>query len=353
MILDNELITNRPNELLNNEFYTELPKAPTRFEYSSLPAYLNIDLINLTGIMPKTKDLVSKTQFEFFAQPTEKEVEYYRQRNTRFQVINVVANVHSFRKVDENLFSAYPYSISLIAGPKRGKPDECSIELLNKLELEEISNRKPVYTDFSPFKPVEVGFFADSSFIFGGKLKHYTDTVGFVLETYFLPTDVDLDDVPMPAPQNLDSLADEKFRKYRVKRYFKPFTDIKPRKIWGCDSPIELFLIQGLAKRNLFPVIQTLIFKDGKIFDNFFHMIEEGVFVKGDELITEADLYFPEKKLAIFCDSSKFHRGTKNKEKDETIDKQLGELGIRTLRISGKQIIEKLNDCVQLVFDNL
>jgi hypothetical protein len=353
MILDNGLITNRPKELLDNPFYTELPKAPTRFEYPSLPAYLNIDLINLTGIMPKTRDLVNKTQFEFFAQPTEKEVEYYKQRGTRFQIINVVANVHSFRKFDENLFSAYPYAISLIAGPKRGKPDECSIELLNKLDLEEISNRKQVYTDFSPFKPVEEGFFADSSFLFGGNLKHYTDTVGFVLETYFLPTDVDLEDVPMPAPQNLDSLADEKFRKYRVKRYFKPFTDIKPRKIWGCDSPIELFLIQGLAKRNLFPVIQTLIFKDGKVFDNFFHMIEEGVFVKGDELITEADLYFPEKKLAIFCDSTKFHRGAKNKEKDELIDEQLGELGIRTLRISGKQIVERLNDCVQLVFDNL
>lgn len=354
MLLDNELIKNRPKELLENEFYTRLPKVPTEFNYKSLPSYLNIDLITLTGIMPKTKDLVSKTQFGFFTQPSEKEVEYYRQRNSRFQVISVVANIHSFKKVNDNLYSAYPYSLSLIAGQKRGKPDECSIELLNKLDLEEISQRKQVYTDFSPFKPVDTGFYADSSFLFGGNdIEHYTDTVGFVLETYFLPTDVDLEDVPMPGPQNLDPLTDEKFRKYRVKRYFKAFNDVKPRKIWGCDSPIELFLIQGLSKRNLFPVIQTLIFKNGKIFDNFFEMIKEGTFVKGDELITEVDLYFPEKKLAIFCDSKQFHRGAKNKEKDTLIDNQLAELGIRTLRIPSKLIIEKLNEAVQLVFDNL
>lgn len=354
MILDNKLIKNRPKELLENDFYTRLPKAPTEFNYKSLPSYLNVDLMTLTGIMPKTRDLVSKTQFGFFSQPSEKEVEYYRQRNSRFQIISVVANIHSFKKVNDNLYSAYPYSLSLIAGQKREKPDECSIELLNKLNLEEISQRKQVYTDFSPFKPVDTGFYADSSFLFGGNdIEHYTDTVGFVLETYFLPTDVDLEDVPMPGPQNLDPITDDKFRKYRVKRYFKAFSDVKPRKIWGCDSPIELFLIQGLAKRNLFPVIQTLIFKNGKIFDNFFEMIKEGTFVKGDELITEVDLYFPEKKLAIFCDSKQFHRGAKNKEKDTLIDNQLAELGIRTLRIPSKLIIEKLNNAVQLVFDSL
>ena len=34
----------------------------------------------------------------------------------------------------------------------------------------------------------------------------------------------------------------EKFLKYRIKRYFKTFSNQKPRKIWGADSPIELFL---------------------------------------------------------------------------------------------------------------
>lgn len=354
MILDNELINNRPKELYDIEFYTCMPQAPVEFNYKSLPSYLNMDLYTLTGIMPKTKDLIEKTQQAgFFPQPTEKEIAYYRARNCRFQAINVVANIHSFRKLDDNLYSAYPYSISLIAGPKRNRPDECSIELLNSLDLEEISNRRQVYTDFSPFKPVDRGFFADSSFIFGTAAEQYTDTIGFVLETYFLPTNTDITNLPMPGPQNLDPLMREKFRKYRSKIYFKPFDDIKPRRIWGCDSPIELFLVQGLAKRGLFPIIQTMVFKDGSVFANFFDMIKSGAFIKGDELITEVDLYFPEKKLAIFCDSQKFHRGSKNKNKDKLVDIQLADLGIRTLRLPGKQIVGNLNNAVQIVFDNL
>lgn len=353
MLLDNELITNRPKQLLDIEFYTELPKVPTEFDYSSLPEYLNMDLLTLFGIVPTTTELVRNTQFGFHIQPSDKEVEYYRKRSTKFQIIHVVANIHTFKKVNNELVSAYPYSISIVAGPKRGVPDLCTIELLNKLNLEDISQRRQIYTDFSPFKPIETGFYADSSFLARATYKHYTDTVGFVLETYFLPTDVDLDDVPMAGPQNLDPKTNNKFCAYRIKRYFKPFTDIKPRKIWGCDSPIELFLIQALAQKNLFPVIQTLIFKNGHIYDNFFEMIKNKVFIKGDELITEADLYFPSSKLAIFCDSKQFHRGKKNQGKDEFIDKALSEIGIKSLRLTGKEIIEKLDKCVNRIMDRI
>ncbi len=353
MILDNELITNRPKQLLDIEYYTELPKLPTEFNYSSLPTFLNMDLLTLIGIMPKTTDLVKNTQFGFYTQPSQKEVEYYRKRNTKFQLISVVANIHTFKKVNEELVSAYPYSISLIAGQKRGVPDLCSIELLDKLNLEEISQRRQVYTDFSPFKPVETGFYADSSFLAGATYKQYTDTIGFVLESYFLPTDADLDDIPMAGPQDLDQFIIEKFSKYRIKRYYKPFTDVKPRKIWGCDSPIELFLIQALAKNNLYPVIQTSIFKNGHVYDNFFEMIKNKIFIKGDEMITEADLYFPESKLAVFCDSKQFHRGKKNENKDDNIDKSLADIGIKTLRLTGKEIINNLDECVTRITDKL
>lgn len=353
MIFDNELITNRPKQLLEIENYTELPKLPTKFNYSSLPAFLNVDLLTLFGIMPKTTDLVKNTQFMFDTQPSEKEVEYYRKRNSKFQIISVVANIHTFKKVNDELVSAYPYSISTVAGTKRGLPDLCSIELLNKLNLEAISQRRQVYTDFSPFKPVETGFYTDSSFFTGATYKHYTDTIGFVLETYFLPTDVDLEDIPMAGPQDLDKLTNDRFCKYRIKRYFKPFTNTKPRKIWGCDSPIELFLIQALAQKNLYPIIQTVIFKNGLVYDNFFDMIKNKIFIKGEELITEADLYFPEKKLAIFCDSKQFHRGKKNENKDENIDNSLSEVGIKTLRLTGKEIINNLDECVDRIIYRL
>jgi hypothetical protein len=157
----------------------------------------------------------------------------------------------------------------------------------------------------------------------------------------------------MLGPQNNDLLIIEKYNKYRIKRYYKAFSDVKPRKIWGCDSPIELFLIQALAEKNLFPIIQTLIFKNGYIFDNFFEMIKNNIFIKGDELITEVDLYFPDAKLAIFCDSTRFHRGTKNQDKDSIIDLELSRLEIKSLRLSGKEIIENLSKCVEIIIEKL
>ncbi|MBL0054582.1 MAG: hypothetical protein IPP31_00030 [Chitinophagaceae bacterium] len=117
--------------------------------------------------------------------------------------------------------------------------------------------------------------------------------------------------------------------------------------------PNRTLLIQALAQRNIFPVIQTLIFKDGKTFDNFFEMIKSNVFIKGDDLITEVDLYFPDKKLAVFCDSTQFHRGSKNKSKDELVSAKLLEIGIKTVRISGKEIIENLNKAVDLIVSHL
>lgn len=353
MMPDNKLITNRPPQLLDIEYYTELPKLPVKVDYSFIPSLLNIDLLTLFGIMPKTLDLVKNTQFGFHIQPSKKEIEYYKKRKTKFQLINVVANIHTFKKSNSEFVSAYPYSISLIAGQKRGVPDLCDIDFLSIIDIEKIFQRTPIYTDFSPFKPVDTGFYTNIDFLAGWTLKHYTDTIGFVIESYFLPIDIDLDEIPMLAPQNLDPQIIEKYDKYRIKRYYKAFTDVKPRKIWGCDSPIELFLIQALAKKNLFPIIQTLIFKNGYIYDNFFEMIENNIFIKGDELITEVDLYFPETKLAIFCDSTQFHRGRKNKDKDSIIDLELNRLGIKSLRLNGKEIVENLSGCVEIIIEKL
>ncbi|WP_433777740.1 DUF559 domain-containing protein [Flavobacterium anhuiense] len=350
MIFDNELIKNRPNELLKNEFYTELPKIPIQFDYGSLPSFLNVDLLQLFGIAPKTMDLIENTQRGFYINPSKKEVEYYKKKETKFQIINVVANIHTFKKDGDEVI-AYPYSISLIAGPKRGKPDECSIEFLDRINLEEIDFSSNCYTDYSPFKELSEGFYAPIGMF--SNSKSYTDTIGFILESFFLPTDIELDKALINGPQNLNNNIREKYDKYRVKRYFKPFTDIKPRRIWGCDSPIELFLIQGLAQKGLFPTIQTLIFENGEIHDNFFHMIENNVFIKGDELITDVDLYFAKEKLAVFCDSTKFHRGTKAKEKDIRISEKLAELGIKSLRLQGEEIVKDLNSSVEKILNEL
>ncbi len=351
MDLDNNLINNRPQQLFQIPHYKKLPKEGFYFEYQPIPGYLNMDLFSLIGIAPKTADLLEATgQHGFFPNPSKAEIEFYAKKGTKFQMVSVVANVHTIKKDPDGNFAAYPYCVSFVPGPKRGIPEIVTIEKIARLDLDKIDWRKYVYTDLSPFKPVMEGFFADFS-IFANS-ESFTDTIGFVLETFFLPMDIDYTNVAMPGPNNVSVEIGEKYNKYRRKRYYKPFTDITPRKIWGCDSPIELFLIQGLAARNLFPIIQTSIFKNGQVYDNFYHMMQESDFIKGDELITEVDLYFPDKKLAIFCDSI-FHRGGKNQLKDQQINEQLQALGIRILRLEGKMIINELTKALDLVIDHL
>ena len=55
-------------------------------------------------------------------------------------------------------------------------------------------------------------------------------------------------------------------------------------------------------------------------------------------LVESPGIVFPEKKLAIFCDGKEFH----DAEKDRRIVKELEQLGIQSLRFSGKQITENL-----------
>lgn len=81
-------------------------------------------------------------------------------------------------------------------------------------------------------------------------------------------------------------------------------------------------------------------------------MVKNNIFIKEDKLITEADFYFPASKLAIFCDSKEFHSGDR-KNKDQAIDNALNDIGIKTLRLTGNEIMEKLDDCVDRISNNI
>ena len=231
--------------------------------------------------------------------------------------------------------------------------DSRSVEFIASIDLGKIDFSNQVYTDYAPFKPVVEGFYCDRSFLFVKKLQRYTDTIGFVLETFFLPTDIKLEEALISGPLDIERDILSKYNKYRIKRYFKPFDDVMPRKIWGCDSPIELFILQGLAQKDIFPNIQTLIFNNGQVYDNYYQMIEDKIFIKGDGLVTEADFYLPDKKIAIFCDSVKYHRNKSDKEKDKKISDKLKELGIKSVRLNGKDIVNNLEKCVNKVMEQI
>jgi hypothetical protein len=140
------------------------------------------------------------------------------------------------------------------------------------------------------------------------------------------------------------------YRKFRVSRYFKDFKTTKPIKIWGCDSPIELFLLQAMSQLGLNPRIQTLIFPDGSTFPSLQSMWEGGLRTKKQsKIITEADFFFENEKIAVFCDSVAHHTSEHAVAKDSAIDQKLANLRIRSIRISGADIMASPIECAKKV----
>ena len=85
---------------------------------------------------------------------------------------------------------------------------------------------------------------------------------------------------------------ERKYRKHRSRLLFTPFRRVEARRIWGAKSPIELFLIQELARRGQFPQLQILIMEGGAAFPSWYHLWKDLEFRHAPGLITEADLYF-------------------------------------------------------------
>jgi len=126
---------------------------------------------------------------------------------------------------------------------------------------------EPVYLGFNPFKG-QYGLFGDFSSLFNSQdqMKIYTDSIGFIVGLYFLANKHNKRDIALTDIASADNRTRRKYRDYRIKRYYTPFSKPEPRRIWGADSPIELFLIHALAYSGLLPEIQTSIFKDGSVY---------------------------------------------------------------------------------------
>jgi hypothetical protein len=143
-----------------------------------------------------------------------------------------------------------------------------------------------------------------------------------------------------------------KYEKHRKKLLFTPFKKVEARRVWGAETPIELFLIQALAGENLFPESQMLIMEDGSTFPALYHHWQDIEFRHSAGLVTEADLYFPRKRVAIFCDGAHHARG-KQRAKDASINARLEAVGIRPVRISGREINSDLTKALSRVIEAL
>lgn len=114
------------------------------------------------------------------------------------------------------------------------------------------------------------------------------------------------------------------------------------------ETPIELFLLQALAKEGLFPQSQMLIMDDGATFPSWYHLWGDIEFRHSRRLVTEADFFFETERIAVFCDGSNRAR-KKQREKDAAINKKLETLGIRAVRVPGTEINFDLSKAVARV----
>ena len=356
------MIKNRPEYLEKNlQFYKFPPGKSLDADYHRLPPLLNLDFHTLNGILPLTKsrfDFVGENGIAdgnkstiVFVNPLEEEYNYYESIGvTEFQAIQIVLNFFAFNENSDGSLSGLPYSVSLVPMEKNKQIDTWNINLLKQFDLEELCQRGgDVFTEFNPFQGWYSGLAMSYDLFSQMKFKNYTDSIAFIWGMYFLSPVFDKKEVQIIENKTFSKQINAKYRRFKTDLYFKSFKDVNPRRIWGCDSPIELFLLQGLHIRKLKPEIQTCFFKNCLTELNYYKMQENEIWVGQENLITSADLYFPEFKIAIFCDGAEFH----DAEKDKRIDSELNKIGIKSLRYSGKQITENLESVLDDIEKNL
>ncbi|HMG14534.1 MAG TPA: DUF559 domain-containing protein, partial [Saprospiraceae bacterium] len=352
-------ITNRPKYLEENiKFYKHFPSGyDLEIDYKHLPPILLLDFHTLNGILPLTKsrlDFIGKnSEVEgqnatvIFTNPLPEEYKYYESIGiTEFQAIQIVLNFCVFEEQDKKVLKGFPYSVSLVPMQKNKQVDTWNINLMKQFDLEVIcQERGYVFSNFNPFQGICGGIFSDYSLYSSLKLREYSDCIGFAWGLYFLSPKFDKKEVVINEFSSYSPQINAKYRNYKSELYFNPFKDVRPKRIWGCESPIELFVLQGLYLRKIFPEMQMCFYKDGSIFPNYYQMQESEIWISQNQLITAADFYFPEKKVAVFCDGKEFH----NEAKDKAIAEKLNNIGVSSIRFTGKEINSSLSEVLDKI----
>jgi hypothetical protein len=345
------MIKDRPAHLLAQAYYTAFPKTGFRVHFDALPELVRKSFGPLGGIQPVTGAMFNAAQGDLHDLPSPGEIELFRRAETQFQAIFVVMNIAHLNMGVEPP-AAFPYALTLVPASKRGLIDVKTIDQIAVLDTQRlIAEAEFCYTGFDPFTGDYAMFGSLSAFMHGGGRPYdgFLDELGLVVGQYFLATSYNGNDVLEVALGLGNERGEEKYRKHRARLLYVPFGDVHTRRIWGAQSPIELFLYQELLRRGLSPALQILIYDDGTIYPSLYHLWREIQFRHSPGLISEPDMYFVDQKLAVFCDSAKHHRGAKAKAKDTTIDDRLKAIGVGSVRVPGKLIVDDLQAAGDLV----
>jgi hypothetical protein len=345
------MIVNRPASLLADAAYGTLPKLPFALDWSSIPEMIRVATLDLGGIQPVTKAMAEAAGGAFHDRPSDGEIELFKKRGTTFQMISLVLSCVPAGKVD-GVLQVRPFAMTLIPASKRGEVEQTTIDLVAKLDVSKWLETEPMYAGYDPFSG-DWSLYGNMPGYLDGERKGYLDAIGIVVDQFFLATQTPENDeiltmdLKMPSEQ-----MKARYEKHRRKLFFTPFTRVEARRVWGAETPIELFVLQALAKEKLFPESQILIMDDGATFPSLYHLWNDIEFRHSEGLVTEADLFFPDKRVAVFCDGGS-HSRPKQKKKDDAINTKLGALGICAIRIPGDEIRKDLPKAIARVKEAL
>jgi hypothetical protein len=266
------MIKDRPAHLLAQNDYGRLPAAPFSVRFAALPELLRASLGPLGGIQPVTRAMMRAANKELHDIPCETEIELFREAETEFQMVSVVLNL-AHLNTGGQAPEAVPYAMTLIPASKRGNVDQRGIDAIAKLDVQKfLRETEPCYTGFDPFSG-EWSLFAPLSTLIGeNSYNGYLDELGMVVEQYFLATQYDPGDVLEVALGFANPKAEDKYKKHRARLLYAPFGKMAARRVWGAESPIELFLFQELLRRGVAPTLQMLIYDDGSIQPSLYHL---------------------------------------------------------------------------------
>jgi hypothetical protein len=181
--------------------------------------------------------------------PSEAEIKLFREAGVPFQLVSVVLSIAHMDKQD-GVLHGIPYALTLVPASKRDVVQESGIDLVAKLDIQKILNEtEPCYVGFDPFDGTWTFYGPLSLFARDKPYNGFLDELGIVVAQYFLATAYNADDVlevalGLPTPK-----AEKKYGRHRAKLLYNRFATVEARRLWGAQSPIELFLLEELLLR--------------------------------------------------------------------------------------------------------